>query len=98
MVKEAETYKEQDDAYVQRIEAKNKLESYVYNIKSSVLGDDKLKEALGSDMETVETTVSETIKWLEEESNNKIAKDYEDKYKEVESILMPLVQKSISNS
>lgn len=38
MVKEAEMYKEQDDAFVQRLEAKNKLESYVYNIKSSVLG------------------------------------------------------------
>ena len=93
MVKEAEQYKEEDERVALRIEAKNKLESYVYNVKSSVLGEAKLKEGLGDDASTVETTVDETIKWIEE-SSDRSAEDYEVKYKEVESILMPLVQKA----
>jgi heat shock 70kDa protein 1/2/6/8 len=93
MVKEAEKYKAEDDAVAQRVEAKNKLEGYVYNVKSSVLGEAKLKEALGADASTVESTVDETIKWIEE-NQDKTAEEYEAKQKEVEGILMPLIQKA----
>jgi L1 cell adhesion molecule like protein len=93
MVKEAEKYKAEDDAVAQRVEAKNKLEGYVYNVKSSVLGEAKLKEALGADTSTVESTVDETIKWIEE-NQDKTAEEYEAKQKEVEGILMPLIQKA----
>jgi heat shock 70kDa protein 1/2/6/8 len=93
MVKEAEKFKAEDDAVAQRVEAKNKLEGYVYNVKSSVLGEAKLKEALGADASTVESTVDETIKWVEE-NQDKSAEEYEAKQKEVESVLMPLIQKA----
>ena len=93
MVKEAEQYKDEDERVAQRVEAKNKLESYVYNVKTSVLSEAKLKESLGDDASMVETTVDETIKWIED-SQDRTTEDYELKYKEVESILMPLVQKA----
>jgi len=93
MVKEAEKFKAEDDAVAQRVEAKNKLEGYVYNVKSSVLGEAKLKEALGADASTVESTVDETIKWVEE-NQDKSAEEYEAKQKEVEAVLMPLIQKA----
>jgi heat shock protein 1/8 len=93
MVKEAEKFKAEDDAVAQRVEAKNKLEGYVYNVKSSVLGEAKLKEALGADASTVESTIDETIKWIEE-NQDKTAEEYEAKQKEVEGILMPLIQKA----
>lgn len=93
MVKEAEKFKAEDDAVAQRVEAKNKLEGYVYNVKSSVLGEAKLKEALGADASTVESTIDETIKWIEE-NQDKSAEEYEAKQKEVEGILMPLIQKA----
>jgi heat shock protein 1/8 len=93
MIKEAEQFKAEDDAVAQRVEAKNKLEGYVYNVKSSVLGEAKLKEALGADASTVESTVDETIKWIEE-NQDKTTEEYEAKQKEVEGILMPLIQKA----
>ena len=93
MVKEAEKFKDDDDKVRQRVEAKNKLENYCYNIKSTVLGEEKMKTALGSDFETVEKTVDSTLKWVDEHSDSS-AEEFETKQKEVEGTLMPLIQKA----
>ena len=97
MLSDAEKFKEEDEKAHKRVEAKNKLENYVYNIKSSVLGEDKMKNSLGSDLELVTTTVDDTIKWLDDNRDAK-TEDYELKQKEVEGILMPLVQKAYKNN
>jgi heat shock protein 1/8 len=97
MVKEAEQYKSEDDVVRQRVEAKNKLENYCYNTKSTVLGDEKMKTALGDDFATVETTINSTLKWLDENSNA-TTEEYEAKQKEVEGILMPIVQKAYQSN
>merc|ERR1719213_457517 len=36
MVKEAEEFKEQDEAYAAKVEARNSLESYVYSLKNKM--------------------------------------------------------------
>ena len=46
MVKEADKFKEEDKKEGERIDSKNNLESYVYQVKSSI-EDDKLKEKIG---------------------------------------------------
>lgn len=97
MVQEAEKFKEEDDVIVKRVEAKNKLESYIYNIKSTMVTDEKMKKTLGDDLPTVETTVEETIKWLDENQSTETS-SYEEKLKEVEGILMPLVQKAYQSN
>jgi len=93
MISNAEKFKLEDEEAQKKIDAKNNLENYVYNIKSSVLNEPKMKTALGSDLPVVETTVKDTIKWLEENKNAKV-NELEEKRKEVEEILMPLVQKA----
>jgi L1 cell adhesion molecule like protein len=93
MISDAEKFKEEDEKAQKKVQAKNNLENYVYNIKSTVLNEEKMKSALGNDFDTVNTTVNDTIKWLDD---NKTAntEEYESKQKEVEDILMPLVQKA----
>jgi L1 cell adhesion molecule like protein len=93
MVKDAEKFKDEDMKVKLRIEAKNKLESYCYNIKSTVLGEEKMKTSLGDSLSTVETTVNDTLKWLDD-NNNATTEQLESKYKEVESILSPLIAKA----
>jgi L1 cell adhesion molecule like protein len=93
MVEDANKFKNDDEAAHKRVEAKNKLENYVYNIKSTVLGEEKMKKSLGDDLDKVNDTVEETIKWLEQNGTAK-TEDFEAKQKEVEDILMPLVQKA----
>ena len=97
MISDAEKFKEQDEKAQKRVEAKNKLENYVYNIKSSVLGEEKMKTALGSDLETVSNKVEETIKWLEQNSSA-TTEELEEKQKDVEGFLMPLVQKAYQSN
>jgi L1 cell adhesion molecule like protein len=97
MISEAEKFKEQDEKAQKRVEAKNKLENYVYNIKSSVLGEEKMKTALGSDLETVSNKVEETIKWLEQ-NTSATTEELEAKQKDVEGFLMPLVQKAYQSN
>ena len=93
MVSDAEKFKLEDEAAQKKIEAKNNLENYVYNIKTTILNEPKMKTSLGSDLDTVESTVEDTIKWLED---NKTAstEELENKRKVVEEILMPLIKKA----
>jgi L1 cell adhesion molecule like protein len=93
MVEEAEKFKDDDDKIKLRVEAKNKLEGYCYNVRSSVLNEEKMKTALGSDVDVMTKTIDETINWLDDNANASI-EEYENKYTEVEAILQPLITKA----
>ena len=65
MVSEAEKYKEEDEKQTQRIGAKNALESYAYNMKSTV-EDDKLKGKIDEEDKTkITEKCKEVIEWLD---------------------------------
>ncbi len=91
MVAEAEKFKDDDNKVKERVEAKNKLEGYCFSVRSSMLEDKKMKDALGSEAETVEKTINDTLSWLEASHEKE---EYESKQKEVEGLLMPLIQKA----
>ena len=93
MISDSEKFKKDDEDAAKKIESKNKLENYIYNIKSTVLNEEKMKNNLGSDLDIVEKTVDETLKWLESNKNAK-TEEYDAKQKQVEDILMPIVQKA----
>jgi len=92
MVKEAETYKGDDDAQRERIQAKNSLESYAFNIKSTI-EDEKLKDKISeSDRKVIEDKCTEIIKWLD---GNQAAEkeEFEHKQKELEGVCNPIISK-----
>jgi L1 cell adhesion molecule like protein len=88
LVKQAEKYKEEDEKARVRIEAKNSLETYVYNTRNSLqkADTDKGKEA----WKNAEPIIEEAIKWLD---NNTTAstEEFTDKQKELEKELQPFV-------
>ena len=90
-----EQKKKEDEALKEKVESKNKLESYLFSVRSTMLNDDKMKTALGDDAETVEKTTQEGLDWLDsDEDEGRTKEDYDNKHKEVEGVLMPLVQKA----
>ena len=97
MVKDAEKFKADDDRIKNRVEAKNKLEHYCYNVKSTVLGEEKMKTSLGTDFSTVETVITDALKWLET-SDDKTTEEFEAKHKEVEGTVSPLIAKAYQSS
>jgi len=97
MISDAEKFKEDDEKAQKKVQAKNNLENYIYNVRSTVVNEDKMKTSLGDDHETVSKTVEDTIKWLDD-NKNASTEEFEAKQKEVESVLMPLIQKAYQSS
>ncbi|ONK68955.1 uncharacterized protein A4U43_C05F17780 [Asparagus officinalis] len=92
MVKEAEKYRAEDEAVKKKVEAKNALENYAYNMRNTIR-DDKVKEKIGAgDRERIEKAVEEAIGWLE---GNQLAEveEFEHKQKELEEVCGPLIAK-----
>ncbi|KAG5014589.1 hypothetical protein JHK85_020725 [Glycine max] len=91
MVREAEEFAEEDKKVKERIDARNSLETYVYNMKNQVSDKDKLADKLESDeKEKIETAVKEALEWLDD--NQSVEKeDYEEKLKEVEAVCNPII-------
>ena len=90
MVREAEEHRKEDEENRKRVECKNGLESYVYNLRSSI-EDEKLGSKLSAeDKETLTKVISETIAWLDK--NQTVETEvYQDKQKEVEQIVNPIM-------
>ncbi|KAI9483551.1 MAG: 70 kDa heat shock protein 3 [Benjaminiella poitrasii] len=92
MVNEAEKYKAEDEAAASRIQARNGLESYAYNLRNT-LNDEKVGGALpAEDKEKVKNATDEAIKWLDD-SQEASKEEYESRQKELEEIVNPIMMK-----
>ena len=92
MVQEAEKYKEEDEAHLKKVEAKNSLENYAYSMRNTI-NEEGVKDKIdAADKESIEKAVNEAISWLD--SNQMAEQDeFEDKLKELEGICNPVIQK-----
>tara|TARA_Y100000389_G_scaffold190460_1_gene215327 strand:- start:604 stop:2538 length:1935 start_codon:yes stop_codon:yes gene_type:complete len=92
MVDDAEKYKMEDENNKLRVEAKNSFENLVYQTKG-MLSDDKVQEQLSDeDKDLINEKSSEAISWLN--SNQSADKtEYEEKEREFQSVVHPIVQK-----
>jgi heat shock 70kDa protein 1/2/6/8 len=92
MLADAEKFKQEDEKQRERIQSKNNLESYCFNMKSTI-EDDKLSSKINSDdKKKVIDACDSALKWLD--SNQTAEKDeYEHKLKECEKICSPIVTK-----
>ena len=92
MVSEAEDFAEQDAKDRANIEARNGLESYLYNLRNSFTSTGLKEKLSAEDSETLETTTSEALVWLED--NPALEKeDYDNKQKEVEEVANPILKR-----
>merc|ERR1711902_462400 len=92
MVSEAEKYKDEDDKQKERVAAKNGLESYIFNLKSS-LDTAEIKAKLSADeLSGATAALDEALKWLD---SNQLGEkeEFEDKQAELEKMAKPLMSK-----
>jgi len=92
MVADAEKYKKEDEAQRDRISAKNSLESYCFNMKTSI-NDDKIAAKISAEDKTkINETIESALKWME---TNQLAEkeEFEHKLKEVEKTCSPIMTK-----
>jgi len=96
MVADAEKYKGEDDAQKERIEAKNALESYAFNLKSSLENDNVKSKISEADRQKVCDKCKEVLDWLD--SNQMAEKDeFEHQRKELEDLATPIVKNLYAN-
>ena len=95
MVADAEKFKAEDEAAAERVQAKNGLESYAYNLRNT-LQDDKVSSKIDSgDKTKLESAIDEAIKWLDH--NHEASKEeYEHHQKELEKVANPIMTKMYS--
>ncbi|CAK9881504.1 unnamed protein product [Sphagnum jensenii] len=90
MVQDAEKYKAEDEEVKKKVDAKNGLENYAYNMKNTIR-DDKIAGQLNpSDKQAIEQAVETAIQWLDQ---NQLAEveEFEHKQKELEGICNPII-------
>lgn len=93
MVSEAASFESEDKARMETVEARNALESYVYNVRNS-LNDEKTREKLGASLcdENLEKTKT-YITWLEEAPSTTEKAEYEEQKKKAEEEFRPFFMK-----
>ncbi|EIE27137.1 binding protein 1 [Coccomyxa subellipsoidea C-169] len=96
MVQEAEEFAEQDKAVKAKVDARNALETYCYNMKQTI--EDKLGDKLEEDdKEKVKAAVDEALEWMDDNQDAE-EEEYKDKLKEVEDVCNPVVSAAYAAS
>merc|ERR1712021_53911 len=84
MVKEAEEHAEEDKKVKDRIDSRNGLESYLYNLKNTLNDEEKgISEKINAgDKKDLEDLIDESLDWLEDNPEAE-TEEYDEKRKEV---------------
>jgi len=91
MVREAEQYAEEDKKILEKVEAKNGLESYLLSIKNTLSeSGDKLDSG---DKDTVDNKIKETEEWLESSGVSAEKEEIESVKKDFEEVISPIMTK-----
>merc|ERR1711981_146982 len=94
MVKEAEEFADEDAKVKEKVDKRNALEGYAYNLRNTLNDEekgiaDKISE---EDKEKLEEAVKETLDWLDENDDAEV-EEFEEKQKELEGIANPIMSK-----
>ena len=96
MVAEAEEFAEQDAAEKAKVQARNELEAYLYNLKNSI--NDTLEGKLSDDdKSTLSSAVEDALVWLEDHPAAE-KDEYNEKQKEVEQVANPILKRAYEST
>lgn len=106
MIDDAEKFKENDKKIKETQNAKNSLENYLSNARHIIATEEFRKDVNENKLKELTTKIEDITNWMEdieeneEEYANTITKEsYDEQYKDLESELLPLLEKaSIKNS
>jgi len=90
LVQEAARFKAEDDALREKIEAKNSLQSFVYQLRNSLNEPNISSNISDSDRTALENAIQDTIQWIDNETALCSKEEYESKRKALEKISNPI--------
>merc|ERR1711971_762255 len=92
MVNDAEKFKDEDDKQKDKITAKNGLESYIFNLKSSLDNEDVKTKLTSEELSSAKSSLDSALQWLDANQLGE-KEEFEDKQKELERVAAPLMTK-----
>ena len=92
MVNDAEKFKDEDEAQKERVAAKNGLEAYIFNMKSSLDQDEVKTKLSASDISEAKNQLDSALAWLDRNQLGE-KEEYTEKQKELENSLKMIVSK-----
>jgi len=93
MIKDAETFADEDAKMKEKVDAKNDLESYSYSLKNQLNDKEKLGGKISDDdKETLESAIEKAIKFLDDNPDAEPS-EYKDAKKELEDVSTPIITK-----
>ncbi|EER93587.1 hypothetical protein BDA96_01G123700 [Sorghum bicolor] len=103
MVREAEEFAEEDRRVRERVDARNRLENYVYRVRATVRDAGGMARKIGDeDRERMEAALAEALEWLEEQDGaagrTAEKEEYEEKLREVEEVCGPIIKQVYEKS
>eukprot|EP01125_Pyxidicula_operculata_P021288 TRINITY_DN8139_c0_g1_i1.p1 TRINITY_DN8139_c0_g1~~TRINITY_DN8139_c0_g1_i1.p1 ORF type:complete len:642 (+),score=181.39 TRINITY_DN8139_c0_g1_i1:383-2308(+) len=96
MLKDADKYKKDDEIARKKVETRNQLENYTYQIRNSIRDPNVSNKLTADDKSKVESIVEETIQWLDSKLDASI-EEIESKQKSLEQVAMPIMAKLSAN-
>ena len=90
MVAEAEEMAEADKAARGKVDARNKLEGFAYQIKNLIKDEKKSAKLSDDDKETLTGAVDDAISWLDENPDAD-TEAFDEKYAELEKVAQPII-------
>jgi L1 cell adhesion molecule like protein len=92
LVEEAAKYEQEDKIRMERVEARNALESYLYNSRNA-MREEKVKTTLGEDeVKRAEEIIQEGLDWLQSHEEA-LTEEFKEKQKEMEEKIRPIMMK-----
>jgi heat shock protein 5 len=91
MVEEAEEYAKDDQIVMERMTARNDLESYLYSLKNQMEDDTRSNNLPIEDKRDLLNLVEEKIDWMEE-NPEALKEDFMENQKEVEQVANPIMR------
>jgi len=91
MVAEAEKYAEEDKKVKERIDSRNGLESYLYNLKNTLDDEETGGNISPQDKKELQDMIDEALDWMDENPESD-KEDYDEKRKEVEQVANPIMR------
>merc|ERR1712093_793775 len=91
---EGERSMTKDAKVKERVDKRNGLEGYAYNLRNTLNDEEKgvADKIDDEDKETLEEAIKEVLDWLDD-NQEADAEEYEEKQKELEAIANPIMQK-----
>ena len=93
MVEEADKFKDEDNEQKLRIEAKNNLESLLFQMKTSISNEEIKSKLSEDDLTTIQTHLADTETWLD---TDRTKEELDGKVAEINGVVNPIMTKLYS--